>query len=294
MLLVAGCQAGSSPGIDPAESIAVTDDLGRTVQVPRHVRRIVSLTPTTTEILFAVGAGKKVVGVSGDCNYPAEATSRETVGRFHAPSLERIVALEPDVVFAGNLKQPVVESLARLGIPVVALFADSLEGVYRDIHLAGRIAGTANEADALVGEIKTRLAKLEAKVKGLAAVDRPRVCYLLHHGEGSLWTASGRSYLGELLDRAGGRNVFAELETPYPSFSEELLLAHNPQVILVSTAPGEESATRAAIRTRPGWHVLDAVTNHRIHCLDADLMSRPGPRIAAAAEAIAAALTAQP
>ena len=271
-------------------TITVTDDLGREVNLPAAATRIVSLAPSNTEILFAVGAGDKVVGVTTYCNYPEAATTKETIGGFSPKtiSVEKIVALQPDVVFsAGGLQMPVIEALEKLNIPVVALDPATIDGIYGDIELVGKITGNEDGAAAVVDDMKTRIAAVTEKVSQVPESDRPTVFW--ETWDDPLMTAGPTSFIGQMIETAGGVNIFADVEDQYPTVSAEEVIARNPQVIMGSDSHGDK-LTVEAISARPGWANIAAVQNGRIYLVQGDIASRAGPRVADAIEFMAAAL----
>lgn len=270
--------------------ITVSDDLGRSVTLERVPQRIVSLAPSVTEILFAIGAGPQVVGRTTFCNYPAEVAALPTVGGFAATSIsiEAIVGLQPDLVIAGSARQqPVVEQLERLGLPVVVLAPDSIEAVYDGIRLLGGLTGHADEADRVVATMQQRIAAVTAVVATIPAAERPRV-YWEVSGD-PLITAGPHTFIGQMIELVGATNIFADAQDEYPRINPEMVVERNPQVILGPDSQADQ-LNSAALRARPGWDVIEAVRTGRVYTLNADIVSRPGPRLAEAIEALAAQL----
>ena len=270
--------------------VTLTDDLGREVTVPARPQRLVSLAPSNTEILFAIGAGDQVVGVTEYDNYPPEAQTREKVGGFSAKtiSIEKIVALKPDLVFsAGSIQQPVIEALEQAGIPVFALDPQGLEGVYANIEAAGRLTGHQAEAAKLIADMKARVAAVTEKTQALPEDQRPTVFYEVWHEP--LMTAGPKTFIGELIALAGGRHLFADVEEDWPQVSSEEVVKRNPDVILGPDSHGDE-LTPEKIAARPGWKTIRAVQEGRIYLINGDIVSRPGPRLVDALEQIARAL----
>lgn len=267
--------------------VTLTDDLGRKITVLALPKRIVTLAPSNTEILFAVGAGARVVGVTRSCNYPPEAQRRAKIGGFSAKtiSVEKIVALKPDLVFsAGKMHQPVIEALEQAGIPVVAFAPKRFEGVYKNIETAGRLTGREAEAAKLVTEMKARVAAVTKKTRAISGGDRQTVFYEVWHEP--LITAGPATFIGQLIELAGGKNIFADVNEDYPQVSAETVVRRNPAVILGPDSHGEE-LTVEKIRTRPGWGGIKAAQTGRIYLVNGDIVSRPGPRLVKALEIIA-------
>ena len=270
--------------------LSVTDGLGWEVTIAAVPGRIVSLAPSNTEILFAVGAGAEVVGVTKYCNYPAEAQSREQIGGFSAKtiSIEKIVALKPDLVVAGDEShQPVIDALVELGIPVVALKAGTFEDVYRNIELVGQVTGHDEQAREVVKDMRQRVDAVVANVAGIPQAERPRVFWEVF--DEPLMTAGPSTFIGQMIDLAGGVNVFADLAEEYPEISVEEVVRRNPAVIMGPNSHGDK-LTPELIAQRPGWAGIAAAQAGRIVLIDGDIASRPGPRLPEALESIAAGL----
>jgi iron complex transport system substrate-binding protein len=298
-LVVAGC--GDAPGGDKPGGAArasseegfpltVTDVLGRRVALAKPPERIISLAPRNTEILFAVGAGDRIVGVTSFCNYPPEAAKREHVGGFSGPTinLEKIVALRPDVVFtAGNLHEPLIERLENLGLTVVALYAESFEEMHRELELVGRVTGRRKQAKAIATDLKQRIGDVHDKAKSIPAAERRSVMYLV--ADEPLIAAGPASFIGKLIENCGGENVFADVEQAYPQIGEESMLARNPDVLLAPSSL-DTPAFRARLAERPAFSKLKAVREGNIVFLNEDLLSRCGPRSADAQYAVAKAI----
>jgi iron complex transport system substrate-binding protein len=293
LLVSPGCRQSTthsdhvSPGGN-GKLLEVVDDLGRTVQVPQPVRRIVTLAPACTEVLFAVGAGEEVVGVTSFSNYPPEAQSRTQVGGLtrETMSMERVLELRPDVIFAaGTLQYSLIQDLTALGLAVVAFEPHDIAGIIDNLQLAGEITGNKDRAAEVAAEIERDVDQVIRQIAKIPAKDRPAVFYEVWHRP--LRTAGPSSYLGQLVELAGGRNIFDDLSEAYPLVSEEAVVQRNPEVILGPQTPASDISE---FQRRSGWQSMAAIRAGRIHFLDEDLVSRPGPRVALGLKAIAAAL----
>lgn len=256
-------------------------------EAPEALRRIVSLAPSVTEMLFAVGAGDQVVGVTRFCDYPPPARRLPKVGGITPLNidLERIVRLRPELVLSsGDGQEPVLAGLARLGIPGRVLPAASLAEVLDRLEEVGRLTGHADRARRLRSELERRVERVRRSVARRSSASRPRVFFLL-------WdrplTTTGRSFVSELIELAGGDNVFGDLSLAFPEVSEEAVIARDPQVILV---PDHDRLDFEALRRRPGWELISAVRRGRIHRIPGDAISRPGPRLVDALEVLAGLL----
>jgi iron complex transport system substrate-binding protein len=270
--------------------VTLTDDLGHQVTVSALPKRLVSLSPSTTETLFAVGAGDQVVGVTKFCNYPPEAQTRQKVGGFSANtiSIETIIALKPDLVFsASEIHRPVIEALEQAGIPVFSSNPKDFESVYAAIAAVGRLTGHSAKAAGVVADMKARVTAVTNKTKTLPQDQRPTVFYEVW--DEPLMTAGPTTFIGTLIELAGGVNIFADVSEEYPQVSSEEVVRRDPAVILGPDSHGEK-LTLEQIQTRPGWGGIQAVREGRIYLVNGDIVSRSGPRLVDALEDIARAL----
>ena len=255
----------------------------------KGVQRIVSLGPSVTEMIYALGLQDRLVGVTEWCTYPPEATkTKAVVGGIvdQSISIERVVALQPDLVLSlEQMQMATHQQLRKLGLPVVTVQPDTIDNMLSTIALIGDKTGTQQKANALVAKIRDGLAAAQAMAAQLRG-DRPvpQVYYELW-GE-PLMTASGSTFIGELFRLAGANNIFDDAHGTYVQISAEAVLAANPQYIF---APDEHGAVTNLdlIRGRPGWATIQAVQDGRIHFVDGDLIARPSPRIAQAVVHIA-------
>jgi iron complex transport system substrate-binding protein len=295
LTLTAGCSRPvSGPGREEIASdgtfpITVRDDLGRTVSVSRLPSRIVSLAPGITETLFAVGAGPRLVAVTTTDTHPPEVKRLPTVGGF-APetiSLEALLAQKPDLVIAGGqFQQPIVESVARLGIPAVVIDPSSLNGVEDAIGLIGRLTGQEARSAAVVADFRRRREAVRQRAATIPTADRLRVLYVLW--DEPLQTAGPGTFVGQMIAEAGGTNLFADAAQQYPTVSDEAVLARNPNLILAPDHGGAKLRNR--LSGRPGWSELAAVKAGRVVAVPEDILNRPGPRLIDGLERIAALL----
>jgi iron complex transport system substrate-binding protein len=263
--------------------LTIEDDAGRQVVLDRAPSRIVSIAPSNTELLFALGLDDRVVGVDTYSNFPPEATHKPQMGSYLEPDLERIVAAAPDLVLATETHvQTVLPQLETLGLTTVVLEPANLDGVFADMTLLGRVTDDADGAEALVCALQTQVAALQAKVAG---APKPRVFFELSP---DLYTAGPGSFIDDLITRAGGVNVAAGASEQWPQLSAEAVVAADPEVILLVDHGAGVSPEQVA--SRPGWQHVSAVVADRIVTIDPDLVTRPGPRLVDGLEAIAAAL----
>jgi iron complex transport system substrate-binding protein len=263
-LVLTACSPG---GQTPTQY--VFDDLGRLVAINGTPQRIVSLAPSNTEILFALGLGGKVVGVTDYCDYPPEALNKTKVGGYANPDIEKIVALNPDLVLAGYGNPiEVVYTLAGLGLTVYGIKTTDLDDLLNDIRRVGEITDRELEAQALTSAMESRIQVVTNQTQELG--QRPRVFYMLWHDP--LWTAGSGTFINELIEKAGGVNICQNI-TGYAQISLENVLASNPEIIIA----GEWSYDWAINATELAS--TNASQTGRIYTLDDDLVQRPGPRL---------------
>jgi iron complex transport system substrate-binding protein len=262
------------------------DALGRAVTITAKPLRIISLAPSVTEILFAIGAGPQVVGRTTACNYPPEVVSLPTIGGFSAKSIsiEAILDLEPDLVVAGTRSQKdVVAALEGQGITVFTLAPESLADIEAGIETLGEITNNRASAQKVVVDMQSRIAAVTEKVNTIPAEKRLRVFYEVWHEP--LTTTTHGTFIGELLKLSGAVNIFDDLAGTYPEVSAEQILELDPQVILGPSSHSDQ-LTANVIAARPGWGKLSAVKNGAVYIVDANIISRAGPRIVDALETV--------
>jgi iron complex transport system substrate-binding protein len=230
--------------------------------------RIVSLMPSLTEDLFAIGAGPQVVAVSQFTDYPAAARNLPAVASFSSLDAERVARMHPDLVVGIPAQASLVSDLRRLGIRVVLLRDDSYADIYRDLSELGRLSGHGPEAARVAASLRAEAGRLTVRAPGR----RPRVFVVL--GVAPIFTVGDASYVASLLRFAGAKNAAGDLGPAYARYSAEALIALQPDAIVADAASG-----LSAVLDRPPWSALRAVRAHRTYVLrDADLLERPGPR----------------
>lgn len=286
-LLAACAPQAASPATEPAEdALTFTDGLDREVSLRGPAQRVVSLAPSNTEILFAIGAGGQVVGRDQLSDFPEEAKAVTDVGStFDDLNTELIVSLEPDLVLAAEINTPEqVKQLEDLGLTVYYLKNPlTLEEMYGNLEIVAQLTGHAEEATALIESLKARVAAVDEKIAPLSA--RPGVFYELDATDPAKpYTAGKGTFITQLIDRAGGYNIASELDG-YPQISLEQVVAADPAFIILGDA--RYGVTPESIAQRPGWENLSAVQNGNIFPFNDDLVSRPGPRLVDALEELA-------
>lgn len=270
--------------VPPAGAVVTwTDALSRRVQVPNRPRRIVSLAPSVTEILFALGLGDRVAGVTDFCDYPPPAKVKLKVGGYAEPNLEALVALKPDLVLASadSTKPQLVNRLERLGVPVYVVYPQTFREVAQTIRNLGRVTGAIEAGEALAASLEDTARRTQA-----AVADRPRPRALLCVMVRPLVVAGPGTFVDDLLRLAGGANVVPPGPSHYPAWGPEALLAQDPDVIVAMPHPGDPDPRSAFDR----WPELRAVRTRRIVTVETNWVQRPGPRLADGLRALAKAL----
>lgn len=283
-LLFTGCSTENQA--PTKKNIEMIDGLGRTVSLSSVPQKIISLAPSNTEILFAIGAGQQVVGKDEFSDFPVEAKGITSVGGSMGKySLEQISALHPDLILAAEINTlEQVKSFEDLGLIVYYLSnPKNLDGLYQNIKIVGQLTGKDKESDALVISLQNR-------VKAVTDLQKPdttpvKVFYEMDGSEPSKpWTAGKDSYVDVLLSLAGGSNVANDAGEGWIQYSQEALIVANPDVILLGDSA--YGVTKESVTSRAGWETLSAVMNNRIYPFDDNLVSRPGPRLVDALEQI--------
>jgi len=265
-------------GCTPSEQITpepecIFDDLGRLVCLNETPERIISLAPSNTEILFALGLGDRVVGVTDWCDYPEEVLEKEKVGAYNTPDIETILSLNPDLILAGYGNSiEVINSLDELGLTVFGIKTIDLDDLLNDIRTVGEITDKEVEAQALTSEMAIGIQSVTNQTEELE--QRPKVFYLLWGSESSpLWTAGQGTFIHELVEKAGGVNICQNI-TGYTTISIEEVIARDPEIIISSVLSYDW-----AINATGPLASTNASQTDRIFTCDDNLVQRPGPRI---------------
>ena len=290
-LIAVALAACGKVGFSPVDIATreVRDDLGQTVKVPAKIDRAISLAPNLTEMIFAVGAGDKLVGVTSYCNYPPEAKELEKIGDTQTPNIEKIIALKPQIVFVSTASQ--LESFSKTldeqGIAVYVTNPSNLDAVLKNLTQLGELFGTVDSASRKVKELSERLREINGHVEldkhfrmeiGESA---PRV--FMQISNEPLFTIGRDSFLTELIHQAGGESVTKDVPTAYPKLSKETAAALDPDVIILSDSEDNREPSGVLKGSK-------AVKNGRVYRINADIISRPGPRLVDALEEISAKL----
>ncbi len=268
--------------------VTVTDDFGETVTVHGPPTRIISLAPSNTEILYALNLSDRVIGVTDYCNYPPEAHEKQKVGGYSTVNIEKVVALKPDLVLAsfGNTESA-IEHLRSLGLTVVALNPLTIDDVFENIELVGRVTGTEPEASALNEGLRQRIEAVTDKTAGLA--DRPSVAQVVWYDP--IWVSGNNTFEDEVIRMAGGTNAFASTEGWAIVGLEEFVVT-DPEFVIVNSGTGMGESSYDILQdyfeNEPRFRNVSAVQDGHVYTVDADIISRGGPRIVDALEQVAA------
>lgn len=275
-----GPVATATSAAAPSFPATVTDFQDRSVAIAKRPERIVSIGPSNTEFLFALGAGDRVVGDDDFSDQPAAAKTKPHVGGVKV-NLEQVVALRPDLVVTVKFSDGTLEALTRTGASVLVVDPQGLGDVARTATLLGRAVGA--DGAKLAGEIQGRVDAVKAKT---ASVAKPKVFHEIDASDpAKLYSVGPGSFIDDLITVAGGVNVLAASKTAYPTVSGEEVIRADPEVIVLADAA--YGATVASVAARPGWSAITAVRNKKVFAVTEDLFSRPGPRVGEAAEAYA-------
>jgi iron complex transport system substrate-binding protein len=267
-LIIVLLLVGTVPLLLPEVALAGT--------VPAKARYI-SIAPSTTEILFALGLDEEIIGVSSYCNYPEEAKTKNKVGDFSRPNIEEILSLRPDYIFCTGLEQAsVVVELRRLDLKVYVVDPANTKELLGSIREIGKITGKEKEAESLIKNMEAEIEKVTSQVKSIPFNKRPKV--FIEIWNEPLMTAGKGSFIDELLTLAGGINIASDARQAYSIFSAEEVIKRNPDCIILTYMTRERPLK--LIGERFGWKEISAVENNRLYNdINSDILLRPGPRI---------------
>jgi iron complex transport system substrate-binding protein len=292
LLVTSACGAATAPvpgqqatatASAPAAAypVTVTDFQNRSVTLPKRPERIVSIGPSITEFLYALGAGPRVVGADDFSDEPAAALKLEKVGGIQV-NFERVVSLRPDLVLSVKFSDGTIEKLASTGLLVLVVDPQSAGDVARTAILLGRAVGSDGEA--LARDIQRRVDDVRSKTA--SASTKPRVYHEIDASDPTkIFTVGPGSYIHDLIEIAGGQNIAARATRAYPQLSAEEILRSDPEIIVLAAA--DYAAKPDQVAARSGWSQVSAVKNKHIVTIAPDLINRPGPRVGEAAEAYA-------
>jgi len=288
---LSACTLALEEPVPPVQSklvfpVDITDQMGRQVRIEEMPERIVSLSPSNTEIVYALGLGEKLMGVTEFCDYPEAAKDKPKVGGYSTVDIERVVEINPDLILATNIhKDEVIPALEKVGLPVVCLDPITLEEVLEAITLTGKCTGKEEEASQLVNEMRGRIEAITTKTANLTEAQKPKVFFIMWHDP---LMSVGLGLRHDIITEAGGINIVGELGEEYPSVSLEWVIDKDPEVIIAGVGMGSgEDLTFQFVLDEERLADVDARLNNRVYQIDLDLVGRPAPRIVQGLELMA-------
>jgi iron complex transport system substrate-binding protein len=262
------------------------DEVGREVTFPFPPKRIVSLAPNITEILFSLGLDEEIVGVSIHCNFPEKAKTKVRVGSYISLDFEKITSLKPDLIIAtgaGNTRE-MVDRLEKLGFQTYAIYPKNFNDILKSIGHIGEVVNREKEARGIIEGLRKRCQRVIELTKGLP---RPKV--FIQIGDAPIVTVGKGSFADDLIRLAGGENIAGKEKEVYPRFGMEEILKRSPEVIVISSM-NPKGDYQKILEEWNRWKTIPAVKNGRIHLIDSDLLDRPSPRIIDGLEELARVL----
>lgn len=266
--------------VDTTYPLTIKDSFEREIVIEQEPKRIISIAPSITETIFAIGAGERLVGRTEYCDFPMEVTNIDSIGTISEPSIEKIVELEPDLVLAAtHFKQESLEQLEAVGIPVIILYdGNNFEEVYQMIGMIGKVTNQEVVAENVIQGMKDKIQFVMDKVKDQ---NQPVVYYVVAFGEYGDYTAGGDTFISQMIEMAGGTNAAKEAEGW--SYSIEKLVEQDPDIVICS----QYFDAKSGIETSNGYKDLTAVKEGRLYEIDNNLLDRQGPRLAEGLEGLA-------
>ncbi|WP_073076023.1 ABC transporter substrate-binding protein [Sporobacter termitidis] len=286
--VIAGCaQKAPAPVSSPSDTaVSVTDMTGRGVTLDKPAEKIVVITASDAEILYALGAGATVVGRGEYCDYPAEISNITSVKSGADTNIEQIVALKPDVVLMSQMDQTKeqVASLENAGLKVVMSNAQDINGVYTAITMIGQVVGKNDEAKTVIDSMKKTFDDIKTKVQSNAALSAKTIYFEVYPLSQGLYAAGTGTFMDEIGTMLGLKNIFSD-KSDWPPVSEEQVIQRNPDFIVTTSmsVPGAPDPV-SEIKSRKGWENITAIKNGAVFNADSSALTRPGPRLAGAAQ----------
>ena len=280
-------EPGPPPEVLPQFPLTIIDDLGRTVQIDELPQRIISLAPSNTEIIYALGLEDRLVGTTDYCDYPEAAKSKPRVASYTTPNLEKVVSVQPDLILAEAIHEKTsLPAMENLGLKVIVTSATSIDTILNDINLVGQVSGKSRAAAALVDSLNTRIQSVVSKTSTLAPDQRLRVLYVIWHDP--VWTMGRNTFTNDLIWKAGGINIFADDFEKSRVVSLESIIDKNPQAVIVSGMGTTGDLIYNNLMQETRLSDIDAMLHNRVYRIsDANLIERPGPRIVDGLEYVA-------
>jgi iron complex transport system substrate-binding protein len=259
--------------------VTVVDDLGKEVEMEQEPQRIISMAPSITEMLFSIGLGDRIVGVTTYADYPKAATQKTKIGSVTEPNIEKIISLKPDLVLAAGInKKPTIKKLKKLGIKVGGFSPGTIKATVDVISKVGRLTGLDQNARQIAASMSVKVNEIKELVNSKLADDsRPKVFFEIWSDP--LITAGKGTFVNDLIRIAGGENIGAKAQGSWPQYNMETLLIKNPDVYITTPHSAPSKVTVKSLRNRENYESINAIKNNRVSVINQDLVSRPSPRI---------------
>jgi len=285
--ILIGCEASFSneESFPKIGKVFVIDDLGKKVVIEKYPKKIISLSPSNTEILFALGLGDRIIGVTDYCDYPPQAKQIDKIGGYSTPNIEKIVAKNPDLVLVAYRNgEGNILALKNLGLTVVSLNPKNIEDILKDIQLVGKITGKEKKAEQITSNMRKRIEMVREKNVKVPQEERIRVLYLVWYPQ--LWTSGKETYPDELIEIAGGKNIAWDVKG-WKQINKETVIDRDPQVIICSGMGENAAALKKNILNDPELKKTSAVKNSCVYAIsDSNIIELAGPRIVEGLEKI--------
>lgn len=268
-----------TPEKTPVYPMTVTDDIGRKITIKAMPQRIVSMAPSNTEMLFALGLGDSIVGITDYCDYPPEAAQKPKVSGYTTPDVEKLVSIQPDLIIADAIhEKTVLPALEKLGFTVIIHSATSIDSIFNEIERLGAICGKANKAAELVSGLLSRLDAIKAKTGALTDSQRLKVLYIIWFNP--IWTMGGNTFCDDMIYAAGGANIFSTDFEKSRQVSLESVVTRDPDIIVISGMAQSIGTIYTSVRTEPRLKSVKAIVNDRVYKMsDSNLIERATPRV---------------
>lgn len=259
--------------------VTINDSLEGEVKLDEKPTKIISLSPNMTEVLFAVGAGENVVGVTKFADYPKEATEVEVIGSITEPNIEKIITMEPDVVIASSVnKMETIERLKELDVKVAGFSANSVDKAIENIKTIAKLTGNQEKGEEIVTEMYIKIGEITNLVEDhLENNEKPKVFYEIWNDP--LYTAGKNNFIDDLINMAGGINIGRLAEGQWPQYNLEKLLVEDPEVYISTPHSAEMKVSKEKIKSREQYQSISAIKNDRVYVIDQDILNRPSPRL---------------
>ena len=289
MIVMIGCapkdNAEAAKGSNAKYPVTITDVFGSKVTIDKEPERIVALAPSTVEVLYELGLGDKIVGLTEYCDYPSEAKSKPKLGDFNGVNIEKIIEAKPDLIFAGTgMSKQEFQKLNDLKFKVIVTEAETVSQIPETFMMIGKAVNRKDEAKSLADKVTAKINDIKAKTKD---VEKVKTYYVLSYGKAGNWTAGKGTFISDLINIAGGENVSDDIDG-WKEYSLEKIVEKDPDLILVSDMIA--NGNKNLLDNENGYKDTSAVKNKRVAILDDDLTQRPGPRIVEGIELIAKAI----